>query len=190
MAAVQQSSGADVDVEDGALPKLAASPKGATVLTKLSFLAVAAFALLTACSPAKAPEATGPAPAALAEADTAQRNAMLTALTATIEQDLGQKVNFRLETARVEGAWGWVVATPLTLQGAVIDFSKTHYAEQAKEGLLDGDGVIHALMQQVDGAWTVHAFDLGSTDVAWLTWPKDYGAPADLMGLETVPPAP
>ena len=150
-------------------------------------IAAATAVLLAACSPPKPPE---PAPAApeqvlVTEADVATRNALLTALTPVIETDFGQTVNFRVEIVRTQGPWGWVAGAPLSATGGAIDFSKTKYAEQSKEGMLDGGGYIHALLQQDANVWTVKAFDVGSTDVAWTEWPKTYGAPPEVMGFET-----
>jgi hypothetical protein len=146
----------------------------------------AAVLALAACKP-KPPEAPAATEtvAVVTEADTDTRNALLTALTGVIEYELGgQRVTFKLAEARTQGDFGWISATPLTLEGAPIDWSKTKYDEQNREGLLDGGGATHALLQKVNGVWEVKAFDIGSTDVVWLTWPKDYGAPPELMGLD------
>lgn len=146
---------------------------------------VAVFAL-GACDP-KPPE---PPPvveagATVTEADVDTRNALLTALTPVIEYELGggQKLSFKVLEARTQGDWGWVSATPLTLEGTPVNWAKTKFDEQNREGMLDGGGRTNALLQKTNGVWEVRAFDIGSTDVAWLNWPAEYRAPAELMGL-------
>ena len=67
------------------------------------------------------------------------RGELLDALRAVIARDLGQPVKFVVRDMRTNGDWSFVVATPQTPAGAAIDFSRTHYAEQQREGLLDGD---------------------------------------------------
>lgn len=149
-------------------------------------IAGAAFLALGACEPKppEAPPASEAAAAVVTEADTDTRNALLTALTPVMEYELGgQRVTFKLEEARTQGEWGWIFATPVTLEGAPIDWSKTKYDEQNREGLLDGGGATRALLRKVNGVWEVKAFDIGSTDVAWANWPTEYQAPAEVMGL-------
>ncbi|MDZ4776723.1 MAG: hypothetical protein SGJ23_08060 [Alphaproteobacteria bacterium] len=155
-------------------------------MLRTTLIVGAAFMALAACEPKppEAPPAAEAAVATVAEADTETRNALLTALTGVIEYELGgQRVSFKLETARTQGDFGWVQATPLTREGAPIDWSKTKYDEQNREGMLDGGGATRALLQKVNGVWEVKAFDIGSTDVAWGNWPTEYRAPPELMGL-------
>jgi hypothetical protein len=152
-----------------------------------TYLIAFAAAALAACTPPAAEKAAppeSPAAAVLAEADTATRNALLTALTPVVEKDLGQKVTFKPEIVRTMGDWGWVSAQLVTLDGGAIDFAKTHYAEALKEGMFDGPA-LNALLRRKDGVWTVADFDIGSTDVAWTAWPQKHAAPPEVMGFET-----
>lgn len=146
-------------------------------------------AALAACSPpaAKAPQTPAPeaaAPALVAEADTATRNALLMGLTPVIEKDLGVKVSFKPEIARTMGDWGYIQADAVNLDGTPIDISRTPYASADKEGVFDGPRV-NALLKRSGDAWTVTTFVVGSTDVAWEAWPKEYGAPPEVLGFET-----
>lgn len=152
-----------------------------------SYFIAAAFAVATlgACDP-KPPEAPPAVEAGVVtEADTDTRNALLTALTPVIEYELGdgQKLSFKVEEARTQGDWGWIHATPLTLEGTPVNWAKTKFDEQNREGMLDGGGATRALLQKVNGVWEVRAFDIGSTDVAWEPWPEEYKAPPEVMGL-------
>ena len=109
---------------------------------------------------------------------------LLRAATAAIEKDLGVKVSFRPEIARTMGAWGWISAEAVNLDGTLIDISRTHYAAAEKEGMFDGPRV-NALLKREGEGWVVTAFDVGSTDVAWTEWLQKYGAPPEVMGFET-----
>ena len=97
------------------------------------------------------------------------RAALLDALRGEIARDLGQPVKFVVRDMRTNGDWAFLVATPQTPAGAPIDFGKTHYAEQQREGVLDGD-TLYALLQRRAGKWVVVEFVIGPTDVAWLDW--------------------
>jgi len=149
-------------------------------------VAGAAVLALGGCEP-KSPEAPAAGEAAtVADADVEARNALLMALTPVIEYELGngQKLSFQVVEARTQGDWGWIHATPLTLDGAPVDWSKTKFDDQNRDGLLDGGGATRALLQKVVGVWEVRAFNIGATDVAWQGWPEEYGAPAEVMGLK------
>jgi hypothetical protein len=151
-----------------------------------ALIAGTALALLSACSPPKAPE-TAPAAteqAIATEADAATRNAVLAALTPAIEGDLGTKVSFRPEIVRTMGDWAWVSAEAVNLDGTLIDISRTRYANAEKEGVFDGPRV-NALLKRSGAGWAVTTFVVGSTDVAWEVWPQQYGAPPEVMGFET-----
>ncbi len=140
-------------------------------------------AALAACSPAKQ-EAPPEAPAIEAAAvDDATRTAVLDALSKALAADLGQPVDFRVDELKTDGDWAWVIAHPQALGGGAMDYSQTKYAERAAAGAFDG-GVTYALLERQDGVWTVCDFVVGPTDVAYLDWPRTYGAPASLMGLE------
>lgn len=139
--------------------------------------AFAALALLAAaCSPpaSEAPSSEAAIPQGNVDA------ALLNAVSAALMADFGttQGVSLTSDTIRTEGDWGWVIAQPQN-----VDWSQTKYAEQAAEGMLDGNGTTYALLQRENGVWIVRAFAVGPTDVAYATWPQEYGAPASLMGL-------
>lgn len=115
------------------------------------------------------------------EAPDPERDAMAAALAAPASADIGRPVTFQVTTKRVEGDWGFIVGQPWTPEGAQLDWSTTRYAEQAREGMLDGNGTTYALLRRQNGTWTVTAFAVGPTDVAYADWPQSYGAPASLF---------
>jgi hypothetical protein len=146
---------------------------------------IAAAAFVAACSPAPSDQATTETPAADSaeqpQAPDPERDAMVAALSPAASADIGRPVTFTVMTKRTDGDWGWLVAQPWTPEGAALDWSTTRYATQAREGVLDGGGTTYALLHRQNGQWTVTAFAVGPTDVAWADWPQRYGAPAELM---------
>jgi hypothetical protein len=140
--------------------------------------AFAALALLVAaCSPpaSEAPSTEAAIPRGNQDA------ALLNAVSAALMADLGttQGVSLTSDTIRTEGDWGWVVAQPQN-----VDWSQTKYASAVEHGVFDGNGTTYALLQRENGVWVVRAIAIGPTDLAYATWPQEYGAPASLMGLE------
>ncbi|CAM8619352.1 hypothetical protein [Sphingobium cupriresistens] len=108
-----------------------------------------------------------------------QRRALLDALRPAIERDLMQKVKFVVRTLRRQDRWAFAHVVPQTPAGGSIDFSQTRHAERVEAGIFDGPDV-YALLEQKDGRWIVRDFVVGPTDVAYLAWPDEFGAP---MGL-------
>ncbi|MCW3835931.1 hypothetical protein ACFQ1E_07760 [Sphingomonas canadensis] len=111
------------------------------------------------------------------------RKTLLDALRPTIQKDLGQPVKFVVDQLRAKGDWAFAIVHPQTPAGKPIDFTKTRYAEEIREGFFDGDTTI-ALLKREKGKWKVKAFVIGPTDVAWEPWPGEYGAPRDLLMLD------
>ncbi len=109
-----------------------------------------------------------------------QRRVLLDALRPAIERDLGQKVKFIVRTLRRQDGWAFAHVVPQTPAGGAIDFRKTRHAERVEAGIFDGPDV-YALLEQKDGRWIVRDFVVGPTDVAYLAWPDEFGAPAGLF---------
>ncbi|WP_313918865.1 hypothetical protein [Tahibacter sp.] len=110
------------------------------------------------------------------------RKPLLDALRGPVEKDLGQPVQFVVSLLRVQDTWAFVIATPQTKTGQPIDYARTHYAQAIADGVFDG-GTVFALLQSEAGAWSVKEFVIGPTDVAFLAWPEQHGAPASLFEL-------
>jgi hypothetical protein len=144
---------------------------------------VVALAFLAACSP-PAQQAPGQSSEQIGASET-QTDPLALALTPVLAEDIGRPVTLSVQTSRMEGDFGWIVAQPWTPEGAQIDWSQTRYAERAAEGALDGGGTTYALLRRENGQWRVLEVAVGPTDVAWADWPARHGAPASLM---TMPP--
>ncbi len=109
-----------------------------------------------------------------------QRRVLLDALRPAIERDLMQKVKFVVRTLRRQDRWAFAHVVPQTPAGGAIDFRKTRHAERVEAGIFDGPDA-YALLEQKDGRWMVRAFVVGPTDVAYLAWPDEFGAPIGLF---------
>lgn len=110
------------------------------------------------------------------------RKPLLDALRGPVEKDLAQPVQFVVSLLRVQGDWAFVIATPQTKTGQPIDYSRTHYAQAIADGVFDG-GTVFALLKSDHSAWSVKEFVIGPTDVAFLAWPDQHGAPATLFEM-------
>lgn len=143
-----------------------------------TLMAVAAFALLAACSPpAQQSEQSSDS---IAASET-QTDPLAIALTPVLAENIGRPVSLSVQTSTMEGNWGWIVAQPWTADATQIDWSQTRYAERAREGVLDGNGTTYALLRRENGQWRVLEFAVGPTDVAWVDWAERHGAPASIM---------
>jgi hypothetical protein len=109
----------------------------------------------------------------------AERKAILDGLRPVIEKDLGQKVIFEVNELSVADGFVFAAVVPRTQSGGKIDYLKTRYANEMREGVLDGgrDAPLYALLRYRNAAWHVVTFVIGPTDVAYAGWWKQYGAP-------------
>ncbi len=109
------------------------------------------------------------------------RKTLLDALRPAIERDLGLPVQFVVKTLRQQNDWAFAIVVPQARDGSPIDYRRTRYAEAIREGMFDG-GTVYALLRK-SGQWTVRAFVVGPTDVAYAGWPDEHGAPYALFGM-------
>jgi hypothetical protein len=108
-----------------------------------------------------------------------KRKAIMETLREPVEKELKQKVKFKIDSLNVQADWAFMRSTPQQEDGKPIDYSETAYQEYIKEGVFD-DGIC-ALLQRKDKEWKVVTYVIGSTDVPYVSWDKDYKAPAALL---------
>ncbi|MGQ0532884.1 MAG: hypothetical protein ACT4OF_09385 [Caulobacteraceae bacterium] len=137
-------------------------------------------ALTAACSPPTTTSET-PEPPATPSAD-ATTQALVTALTPVVSQEIGQPVSLQATNVNVRDEWAFITAQPRKPDGSAIDWSTTALAQRAADGVLDGDGTTYALLKNENGTWTVLEHAIGPTDVAWIEWASEHGVPADILG--------
>ena len=114
------------------------------------------------------------------KAGSPERKAIMDALRVPVEKDLKQKVIFKVDSLRVQNGWAFLGGMPLQKSGKHIDYRKTKYREALEAGAFDDS--VYALLKSTKG-WSVVAFVIGPTDVAWESWDKEYHAPRSLFGF-------
>lgn len=112
-----------------------------------------------------------------------ERANILNALRKPIEKELQQEVKFVVEDLNIENNMAFFHGQVKNKLGKDIDFTKTVYNKEIKEGFFDGDGTT-ALLKKVKGVWKVVTYVIGPTDVAWADWPEKYKVSKKLCGLQ------
>ena len=108
------------------------------------------------------------------------RRVLLDTLRTPVAAELGQPVQFVVDTLRVQGDWAFYAGKVQRPDGGAIDFARAGFAEQIAEGMFDGPGT-YGLMRRQGGRWSVVAYVIGPTDVAYMGWHDEYGAPNSLF---------
>lgn len=113
------------------------------------------------------------------EKGSSERQELLDIARGPVQKKLGRDVRFDVEQIRAGDGWGFVYAHMQDAEGRVIDYAGTPLADAAGQGYVSPDYA--ALLQDVDGHWEVRADAIGPTDMVWLAWPEEYGAPRALF---------
>ncbi len=108
------------------------------------------------------------------------RRTLLDALRGPVEAELDQPVLFVVDQLKVQGDWAFYAGEVQAPGGRPIDFARAGYAEAIAEGVFDGPAT-YGLLRRQGGRWTVVVHVIGPTDVAWLGWHDEYGAPNALF---------
>jgi hypothetical protein len=112
-------------------------------------------------------------------AGSAERKAIADALRAPVERELKQKVIFKVDHLKLQNGWAFLRGVPQRPGGGEVDYGSTAYNEAIKEGMFD-DGIV-ALLRKKAGKWQVVKYVIGAADVPYVTWDKDYKAPAAIF---------
>ena len=152
-------------------------------ITKLSYrrhsLVQGAFPLLVALqlmSPAAATAADCPYTPA---PGSAERKAIMDSLRKPVVKELGQRVVFVVSQLKVCRNWAFLEATPQRPDGQSVDWAVGVYANAVADDMCGG--YIHALLVKKGGRWRVREHVICATDVPWVAWPENFGAPTALF---------
>lgn len=104
------------------------------------------------------------------------RKAILNAVREPVQSALGMAVLFKVNELRTDGEWAFLNAVPLTKDYKRIDYARTQYAKDVREGLFD-DWLCALVRKQPDQSWTVIALSIGATDAPFVDWPRRFDAP-------------
>lgn len=108
-----------------------------------------------------------------------ERAAILDAIRPWTENELGQPVIFSIDHLAVKDGYAFMSGSPLQPDGKPIDYRKTRFRKDLEEGVFSGN--LSALVRRTDTGWTLLASSLGATDVPWVSWPADHGAPKEIF---------
>lgn len=134
-------------------------------------------ALTMACSP----QAPAPEPQLQAAQEEVAPAEAVGALQPVLEAEIGQPLSLEVNAFKLDGDWAFLTVQPRKPDGAPLDWMTTNFAERYENGVLDADGQCFALLKRENGAWRVVDHLIGPTDVGWLAWTDEHGAPASLF---------
>ena len=109
------------------------------------------------------------------EKGSAERTAILNALRVPVEKELKQKIQFSIDTFRVQDNWAFVNGMPQNSSGGEPNYKNTPYQDAIENGAFDNN--FQALLKKSGGKWKVVTYTVGCTDVCWLGWDEKYKAP-------------
>lgn len=105
-----------------------------------------------------------------------ERKAIADALRVPVKAELQKDVIFKVNRLKVLNGWAFLAGVPLKPDGSEMDYRGTIHMEAINEGAFDGG--IFALLQKRDGQWVTVRYIIGATDVPYVDWPQEFGAPA------------
>lgn len=108
-----------------------------------------------------------------------ERKALMDALRVPVESELKSKVVFKVDALKVQGAWAFMRGVPQQPSGARMDYRKSRYQQQIREGFFED--WICALWRKQGNSWTVVRYFIGATDVVYDGWDREFGAPSAIF---------
>jgi hypothetical protein len=108
------------------------------------------------------------------------RASILDAARSTFEKETGGPIEFVISRLAVLDEWAYGEVKLQRPGGKPIDWSKTKFAEDEKEGMFDPAQSLFLLQEGGDG-WTLVEFAVGPTDVAWDWWRQQHNIPKSLF---------
>lgn len=92
----------------------------------------------------------------------------------------GLALNLKIDELDRQGDWAFMRSQMRGADGRRPDWSASVYAEQAAAGGMSD--TYAALFKRNGDRWSLVAEAVAPGDVAWESWPQQYGAPASLFG--------
>ena len=111
------------------------------------------------------------------------RKELLDAVRPVFERETEGPVEFVVHRLNVMGGWAFGDVFLQRPGGRRIDWSKTKFAEDERNGAFDPGGSFF-LLKYSGSNWTVVEFATGPTDVAWDSWRQDHHLPGQLFERE------
>ena len=139
---------------------------------------VALFLLAAALAASAAPAAAKNCPYTPAPGS-AERKEIMDSLREPVVQALKQPVVFVVARLSVCGNWAFIEAEPQQPGGRPVDWTVGTYADAVADDMCGG--YVHALLVKKGGTWRVREHVICATDVPYVTWAQEFGAPAALF---------
>lgn len=111
--------------------------------------------------------------------NSAERAAIMNALRVPVEKKLKKKTIFVVNNFKVQGNWAFLDGTPQKADGGAMSYRGTEYQNAIDAGMFDSN--IFALLKKTGGKWKVVTYQIGCTDVCYLSWATDYKAPKTIF---------
>jgi hypothetical protein len=112
-------------------------------------------------------------------AGTPERKAVMDVLRGPVQSELNVPVQFVVNKLNVSGDFVFLVGVPQQKDGKAIDYTKSRYKEQYNSGAFD-DGIV-ALLKRSGSSWKILSYEIGSTDVPYTCWWKQFKAPKEIF---------
>jgi hypothetical protein len=109
----------------------------------------------------------------------AERKAIMDTIRGPVVDELKQQVIFLAKKLTVCRDWAFLEAEPRQPDGRPLDWSTTPFAEGYAEGMCGGH--VDALLVKEGGHWRVRVHEICASDVPWVSWAEEYGAPPELF---------
>jgi hypothetical protein len=109
----------------------------------------------------------------------AERKAIMDTIRGPVVGELKQQVIFLAKKLAVCRNWAFLEAEPRQPDGRPIDWSLTPYRTAVDEGMCGGH--VHALLVKEGRDWRVRIYEICASDVPWVSWAEEYGAPPELF---------
>ncbi|MEI2457015.1 hypothetical protein ABU614_04180 [Lysobacter firmicutimachus] len=97
------------------------------------------------------------------------------------EQAVGLPLQLQVDRLDRLGDWAFLLSRMRTPDGSRIDWKRSEYAEQAAAGAMS-ERYAALFKRDEQGPWRLVAQAVAPGDVAWESWPQEFGAPASLFG--------
>jgi hypothetical protein len=107
------------------------------------------------------------------------RKELMNVVRTRVERTLRTKVIFEVHDANRVGDWAFMTAEPKNPNGSAIHYERTPVAKEWKAGVFGG--IVVALYKKQGSRWTLRRYNFGASDVEWLDWGKQTGAPKSVF---------
>lgn len=108
------------------------------------------------------------------------RKLLLDSVRPTFERDTRGPVQFVVHRLAVSGRYAFGHVSAQRPGGGRINWAKTVYAKELREGFFD-PGASYFLLRQSDGGWDLVDYIVGPTDVPWEGWRQQFRLPTRLF---------